>query len=93
MADRFLDPMQTDTERIRDLWIKSDHLSRDVIELRVLVEQQIESMQRAIGIIEENDGDRVTLFLLRHILDGWESSFQRVSEDIANRALDPYKPF
>tara|TARA_Y100001938_G_scaffold111633_1_gene152806 strand:- start:58 stop:297 length:240 start_codon:yes stop_codon:yes gene_type:complete len=74
-----------DSQRIRDLWIKCDQLDSESRELRITARYHLEAFKRAIAIIEENDGDENTIFLLRHVLDGFE--------DAINRSLDQHKPF
>ena len=84
MSDRFLDPMQTDTERIRDLWIRVDQLDTQCRDLSVTVNYHLESLKRAIDMIE-NDDSTPAVFLLRHVHDSFT--------DAVNRSLEEYKPF
>jgi hypothetical protein len=74
-----------DQQRIRDLWMKCDQLDSEARELRVMVEYHLDAFRRAIAIIEENNGDSTTLFLLRHVLTGFEEA--------VTRSLESHKPF
>ncbi len=85
MADRFLDPRQTDTERIRDLWMKCDQLDNEARDLRVSVQFFLESFRHAMAIMEANDADDRHIMLLRLLSEQLEEAL--------NRSLDPYKPF
>ena len=84
MTDKFLDPMQTDTERIRDLWMRVDQLDTQCRDLSVTVNYHLESLKRAIDMIE-NDDSTPAVFLLRHVYDSFT--------DAVNRSLEDHKPF
>ena len=85
MADRFLDPRQTDTERIRDLWIKCDQLDNDARDLRVSVQVFLETFRHSLAVMEANDADARHIMLLRLLSEQLEEAL--------NRSLDPHKPF
>ena len=85
MPSKFLDPRQTDTERIRDLWMKCDQLDSDARDLRVSVQVFLESFRHAMAIMEENDADARHIMLLRLLSEQLEEAL--------NRSLDPNKPF
>ena len=85
MADRFLDPRQTDTERIRDLWMKCDQLDNEARDLRVSVQVFLETFRHSLAIMEANDADDRHIMLLRLLSEQLD--------DALNRSLDPHKPF
>jgi hypothetical protein len=85
MADRFLDPRQTDTERIRDLWMKCDQLDSEARDLRVSVQVFLETFRHSLAVMEANDADARHIMLLRLLSEQLEEAL--------NRSLDPHKPF
>ena len=85
MADRFLDPRQTDTERIRDLWMKCDQLDNEARDLRVSVQVFLETFRHSLAVMEENDADARHIMLLRLLSEQLDEAL--------NRSLDPHKPF
>tara|TARA_Y100000593_G_scaffold51172_1_gene96265 strand:+ start:940 stop:1197 length:258 start_codon:yes stop_codon:yes gene_type:complete len=85
MSDRFLDPRQTDTERIRDLWIKCDHLDRECRDLRVSVEYFLESFRHGMAIMEADNAESRHLLILRLMHEQLQEAL--------NRSLDQHKPF
>ena len=80
METKFLDARQSDTERIRDLWIKVDQLSSEGMEYRVLVTHFMETLAHTVSMVEERDSDRVTLLLLRTMLSSFENSVERIRD-------------
>ena len=85
MPSKFLDPRQTDSERIRDLWMKCDHLDRECRELRVSVQVFLESFRHGMAIMEADNAESRHLLILRLMHEQLEEAL--------NRSLDPYKPF
>ena len=85
MHSKFLDPRQTDTERIRDLWIKCDQLDDEARDLRVAIRHFLEMFDRTIGMMDNDNADPIHVFMLRHLLDGLEQSL--------NKNLEDHKPF
>ena len=85
MPSKFLDPRQTDTERIRDLWIKCDQLDNEARDLRVSVQVFLETFRHSLAVMEANDADARHIMLLRLLSEQLEEAL--------NRSLDPYKPF
>ena len=85
MPSKFLDPSQTDTERIRDLWIKCDQLDTAARELRVSVQVFLETFRHSLAIMEANDADDRHIMLLRLLSEQLDEAL--------NRSLDQHKPF
>ena len=85
MADKFLDPRQTDTERIRDLWMKCDQLDSEARDLRVSVQFFLESFRHAMAIMEADDAESRHILILRLMHEQLEEAL--------NRSLDQHKPF
>ena len=85
MPSKFLDPRQTDSERIRDLWMKCDQLDSEARDLRVSVQVFLESFRHSLAIMEADEADARHIMLLRLLSEQLD--------DALNRSLDPYKPF
>ena len=85
MPSKFLDPRQTDTERIRDLWMKCDQLDSEARDLRVSVQFFLESFRHGMAIMEADDAENRHILILRLMHEQLEEAL--------NRSLDQHKPF